>query len=72
MMSVKGGSKMYEEFLLEFPESPIAKNVKTFGRVLDQGGFENALYDGRYQNAWDVADLNNKEKMVKLGFSVKK
>ena len=63
---------MYEEFLLEFPESPIAKNVKTFGRVLDRGGFENALYDGRYQNAWDVADLNNKEKMVKLGFSVKK
>jgi len=63
---------MYEEFLLEFPESPIARNVKTFGRVLDRGGFENALYDGRYQNAWDVADLGNKEKMVKLGFSVKK
>jgi hypothetical protein len=71
-MSAKGCSRMYEEFLLEFPESSIARNVKTFGRVLDQGGFENALYDGRYQNAWDVADLGNKEKMVKLGFSVKK
>ena len=70
-MFVKRGSTMYREYLDEFPESIIARDVKTWGRISDHGGFGNALYDGKYEKAWSKADIGNKEKMMKLGFDTK-
>jgi len=68
---ITSGSPMYEEYLEEYPDSIISRDVRSFGKRGTHGSFGYYMMIGDYGEAWWRADRENQEKMLELGFGTK-
>jgi len=68
---ITSGSPMYEQYLEEYPDSIISRDVRSFGKRGTHGSFGYYMMIGDYGEAWWRADRENQEKMLELGFGTK-
>ncbi len=59
---------LFRIFIKKFPKSDLAMQVRCIGLsfIKTDGGFAEAMYEGKIKNAIDLADSGNRKRLVKL------